>query len=269
MVTKSSMILIFIFFYNNLNFFGLDIEKIDDLHHKGLYEKSYIELKKIFDPENPEPAIIWRIGRAIFVLSDQIPWYKRNLKIKKFNEGALFLEKYLNIKAESNREIASIYHWYVSNLALKCFTIGILESLNNLDQIIKLNDLAIKIDSTYSDPLYFKASLNNTLPNFLGGDQTEMGYYFRLAIKYAPLDINILIDAAKAFYKRNWDIERIQTEYREQKLNNLITINLNDRDYASSLINNAISIYESNRNPSYHDKIKIEEAYRLREKWIK
>ncbi len=256
MVFKNFLFVLILFLNFSYNIIGLDLEKIDTLHYEGLYKNSYIEIKKEIGKNYSDPALIWRIGGATFVIADQMPWYQLIQKIEKFDEG-------------SNRDRASIIHWYVSNLALKSFTIGIFNSFNNLDEIIEYNELAIRIDPTYADPYYFKASLNEILPSFLGGDRVLMGYYFSFAIKYTPTDINILIDAAKAFHKRNWDVDKIQKEYEKLDLNIFSSLNINDNEYSINLIKKAIDIYESNKNPSYHDKIKIEEDFNLKKNgWL-
>jgi hypothetical protein len=260
-IMKIKKILILILLTNFLQ--AIDLEKIEELHHNGEYQKAYNELIDQFDQGNPDPAIVWRIGREIFVLADQIPDYEKKMKIAKYEEGVSFLEKYISIENASNRDHAAIIHWYTSNLALKYFTIGIFESLKNLNKIKELNNLAIKIDPTFSDPYYFKASLLDILPGFLGGNETEMGYYYSLAIKYAPDDINILIDGAKSFNKRNWQLPKINKEYSTLGLQQP---SLSDREYSKLLVNEAISIYESNPDPSSHDKIKINEAYKLRKR---
>jgi hypothetical protein len=242
---------------------AINLEKIDKLHHDGKYQEAYDELKKQFDPDKPDPAIIRRIGEEIFVLADLIPDYNRKLKIEKYDEGISFLGKYLDIKSGTERDRSAIIHWYTSNLALKYYTIGIFESIRNLSKIMELNELAIQTDPTYADPYYFKANLLDILPVFMGGDEVKMGYYYSLAVKYASNDINILIDGAKSFNKRNWPLPKIKKEYSAQGLQPPL---ISDREYSRLLTGNAISIYESNSEPSSHDKIKINEAYKLRKR---
>jgi hypothetical protein len=256
-------ILILLYFFSFL-LHGIGLKEIDKLHHDGKYQEAYDELIKVFDPQNPDPALIWRIGEEIFVIADQIPDYSRKQKLEKYDEGVSFLDKYLSINTGSVRERAAIIHWYTSNLALKYFTIGIFESIKNLSKIKDLNDLAIKTDLSYADPYYFKANLLDILPGFMGGDEVKMCYYYSLAIRYAPYDINILIDGAKTFYKRNWQTARIKKEYQMENLPYPV---VNDREYSIVLIDNAIEVYETDNNPSAHDKIKIKEAYRLQKRW--
>ena len=46
------------------------------------------------------------------------------------------------------------------------------------------------------------------LPFFLGGDKLQMGTNFQMEIKTDPNDMFSLVEAAQAFYSRNWSVDK-------------------------------------------------------------
>lgn len=266
LITKLKWNIIYLFIITNF-IMAIDLTQVDKLHHQGKYEEELTELQKINSTDSHDPEVIWRIGRAIFEIADNIPDNQRDKKIKKFDEGINFLEPYLDINGGSKRARAEIVHWYTANLASKGNTIGSLKALSMVPELRQLTDKALSIDPTFSDPYFIKARIEDRLPVIFGGDKYKMGVYLSKAIKYNDKDLTVLVDAAKAYYSRNWPADKKMSMNKENNNQDLTPQNISDKEYAIQLLKKAVSLYEKNNDPSARDKLKYQEAKILLQKY--
>lgn len=245
---------------------ALDNKQTDELHRLGNYQNELILLTNSFDKNNPQPEIIWRIGRSTFEIAEKIN--DKELKIKKYQEAIDFLAPYLEINNGTKRERALIIHWYAANLGSKANTQGVLDSLDIVPDLRMLADKAQSIDPTFSDPYFVKARIDDRLPSLLGGDKFRMGSNMSKALELNSTDITVYVDGAKAFYNRNWSAKKKNEIKNKKGKSDGTPLTLSDREYAMKLINIAIKLYENRSNASARDKIKYNEALVLKKKWF-
>jgi hypothetical protein len=202
-------LLIFFYFISfNRNLYGFDLETVDSLNYQGKYEEALKLLKDNFNPNSPRAEILWRMGREIFEIAEAIPVNNKDRKISNFDQGVVLLKDYLEINNGSALDKARLIHWYTANYASKAKTIGALKALSIVPELFTLEDKAQKIDPTFSDPYFLKAKIDETLPDFLGGDKVRMGVNLSRSIIYNTDDLTVLVEGAVIFYDRNWSRQK-------------------------------------------------------------
>lgn len=265
-ILRPWMVLLFFVLPVCLNSRGLSLA--DALHHRGEYEASYRELKKLaVRGGETDPALGWRLARALFVIAQGLPGWSVTEKERLYDEALLILEACLERADGKSRDVSALFHWYATIKSFKALSSGFFNAINQLPDLLVLNDLAIEADPTYSAPYFFRATYYKVLPAFLGGSKQKMGDYYVTALAYSPDSVHILIDTAKALYQRNWKKSYVKYAGVENSPVPAEWTGMPDRQLALLLLDKAILLFENDPAPSKHDSIKIEEAYRLLPGW--
>ncbi len=245
--------------------FGVDFSDADTLYDKGKYYEGLNVVLKMHNDSNPDPAVIWRISRFYYEIGDGLLKEKK-AKIKQFSQALKFSEPYLEIKNGNKEDRAQVVFWYAAILGARGEVIGIKESLDTVPVLFKLADKSIAIDPTFAAPYLLKGRIDDAVPDFLGGDKFRMGENFSMAIKMNIKDLNILVDAAKAFIKRNWDGDKKQKMAEKKGKNDGTPQNLSDKEHAKQLLDIAIKTFSSMQSPAKRDEDKFNEAKNLLQK---
>jgi len=137
-------------------------------------------------------------------------------KVDYYTKGMDFAAPYYQNATADLSDRAQIFFWYTANFASNQKAIGIMESISTLPELFKLVDENIKIDPAFAPPYLLKGRIDVEVPGFLGGDDFRMGESFALALKYNSNDLNVLVDAADGFIKRNWDVNK-KTKEKEKR----------------------------------------------------
>ncbi len=255
--------LILIFFLFNL--YSVDYKKIDEFYTEGKYSEGLTVSLKDFDKNKPDIALIWRISRFYLEMGDETKVKKE--KVDSYTKGMDFAAPYYQNSTADLSDRAQIFFWYTANFASKSKAIGIMESISTLPELFKLVDENIKIDPAFAPPYLLKGRIDVEVPGFLGGDDFRMGESFALALKYNSNDLNVLVDAADGFIKRNWDVNRKAKEKEKRQKSEGNPENLSDRDYAKQLLDRAFNLYKSLEKPTKRETVKYNEGLELLKKF--
>lgn len=255
-----------LFFLTSVFFvFGQDFEKIDSLHANGKHKEALSELQSSFDKSNPNPAIIWRIGRGIYEETTEIKNKKE--KLARLDEGTKFLEPYYSLKSGSPRDIATIMFWYAVFSSETSRTRGIKDSLDNIPNLFKYCNEAIVVDPTFGDPYYLKAMINDGLPALFGGDKYQMSVDLKKALDLDPSNYTYLVDGAIAHLNRGWDAKKKQSEARKKGASDDGSpSDMSDKEYAKVLIKKAVDIFKNDGDRTLKEKKVIETGMAISEK---
>jgi hypothetical protein len=243
--------------------FPADFSAVDDLYKNGMYEDGLKKLKENFNKDNPDPAVIWRMSRMIYEIADAMPMKNKKDKILKFTEGMDTVKPFLEFTAGNNEDIAQMIFWFDANFGARGETIGIKESLDIIPELFKYADKALSFDPKYAAAYLMKGRIDDAVPAFLGGDKFRLGINFSKAIKYNSKDMNVLVDAAKAFFNRNWDKDKKSSMATKKSMTDETPQDLSDREYAKNLLNQAVNLFKSFDKPSVRDKSKYDQAISL------
>lgn len=245
---------------------AFDFAYVDSLYDNCRYDEALEMLKKEVIGNSEDPAFVWRIGRLMYEAADKLPAKPKEDKIAEFTKAMDYLEPYLNMQNGDKYDRANIIFWYGANFGARGEVIGIKESLSIIPELFNLADKALQIDSSFALPYHLKGRIDMAVPFFLGGDKFRMGINFSKAVKCLPDDLYILVDAATAFYKRNWDVDKKRKVSKDKNETDGTPQNLSDREYAEQLIDRVIKIYKAYDTPVVRDVKKYNEALVLLEK---
>jgi hypothetical protein len=266
MYLKNKLIAFLLIVIISFSIFPTDFTNIDNLYHDGKYQEGLNILLTMHDKNKPDPAVIWRICRMYYEIADLIPNKDKQKKINKFNEALDFTRPYLDLQTGDKLDRAQIVFWYAASLGSRGETIGIKESLDTVKDLFKLADKAISIDPTFAAPYLLKGRIDDAVPSFLGGDKFRMSINLTKGIELNPKDMNLLVDSAHAFIKRDWDVEKKRKNASKMNKTDGSPQNLSDREYAKQILNMAIKVYLEIKNPSKREMNKYNEAIRLLKK---
>ncbi len=260
--------LLIVFFLLNVLFCtnAADFTKVDSLYHDGKYEQGLNILLTMYDKNNPDSAIIWRICRMYYEIADAMPKKEKQLKINKFNQALDFARPYLDMQDGGRLDRAQVVFWYAASLGSRGETIGIKESLDTVKDLFRLANKAISIDPTFAAPYLLMGRVDDAVPSFLGGDKFRMGINLSKGIELNPTDMSLLVDSAKAFYDRNWDIRKKYNMAKKMGNTDGTPQNLSDREYAKQILDQAVKVYFGIKNPSRREMNKYNEAVKLLKK---
>ncbi|OHD15260.1 MAG: hypothetical protein A2Y34_05980 [Spirochaetes bacterium GWC1_27_15] len=244
--------------------FSFDFENLDNLHDNGKYVETLGILQDKLDKASPDAQIIWRIGREIYYITKNIK--DRKQKLSKFEEGLEFLKSYYNFNSSDIRGNAKIIHWYAILSSEKASTKGIKESLDNIPDLFKYCDDAIKVDQNYGDPYYLKAMIDDGLPTLFGGDKFRMSENLTKALVLDGENYWFLVDGAKAFINRGWDVKKKASLSAKKGKNDGSPQDKSDKEYAKILLTKALDLFAKDINQTMLEKEKIEEGKKLLEK---
>jgi hypothetical protein len=253
-----------IIFYLPVGFYSIDLKNIDSLHDNGNYQDAYKQLTGAFNKSVPDASIIWRITRELYEYTGNIKDKKD--KIAKLDEGLDFLKPYYDLKSGEIRDRATIIYWYAVFSSEKARTKGIKESLDNIPNLFKFCNDAIAIDPGYGDPYYLKAMIDDGLPTMFGGDKFNMSVNLTKALKCDPENYWYLVDGAKAYKNRNWDSDKKKKMAGKKGMDDGSPQNLDDKEFAKTLLNKAVELYNAAAVKSKINQGKIEEAKKMLEK---
>jgi len=257
-------VIVFLFLIVSFNLlYSEDLQEIDELYKQGKYQVGLDKLKRMHNSSNPDPAVIWRISRMYYELAEELS--DKKAKIDKYTEGMNSSASYLNIKNGDKLDRAQVVFWYAVNLGARGEVIGIKESLDIVPKLFELADKAISIDPTFAAPYLLKGRIDDAVPSFLGGDKFRMGINFTMAIKLQK-ELNILVDSARGFIKRNWDADKKQKMKEKMNKTDGTPQNLSDKEYAKQLLKEAIGLFHTISRPSKREKMKYDEAVELYKK---
>jgi hypothetical protein len=260
---KSKILIIYLFMSSVMLFSVSSLQDIDTMYHDGKYSEGLDLLLKMHDEKKPDAAIIWRISRMYYEIADVIQISDKKEKISQFTKGMNISEKFLNIKEGEKLDRAQLIFWYAANLGARGQTIGIKESLDSIPGLFDLAEKAIAIDPTYAAPYLLKGRIDDAVPFFLGGDKFRMGINLTTAVKLYPDELNVLVDSAGSFIRRNWSVnKKLKLNIKYGKTDGTPE-NLTDKQYANILLEDAVKSYLNIKNPSLRDKQKYNETLRL------
>ena len=252
-------------FFISLNVFSIDFVSIDNLHDNGNYQSAYKELMSAYDKSSPDAAVIWRLGRELYEYTKCVK--NKKDKLAKLDEAIGFLKPYYDLKSGDKRDRAKIIQWYAVLSSEKARTMGIKESLDNIPNLFRYCDDAIRIDSSYGDPYYLKGLIDDGLPSMFGGDKYNMSVNLSIALKCDPENYWYFLDGAKAYKNRNWSSSKKRKVAESKGRDDGSPQNLDDRDYAIKLLERAIEIYNKDNDKTKVDRELIDEVKQLLEKW--
>ncbi len=243
------------------------LKEVDELDYNGKYNEALKLLQDNNNQTNPDLKIIWRIGRETLEIAES--YSSKKNKIKLYDEGINTIKPFIDINLGDKRDRAEIIHWYAVNYASKMKVLGIFagqESLKVVPNVFKLIDKCLEIDPSYAPAYFFKGKLLEDVPSFMGGNKFEMSIYYQNTLKYAGENEKLffLIDIARSFYNRNWDIKK---KKNSAKNNNIASDgtppDLNDREYAYQLLLEAKEKYDKNKSFSKREIDKSKELLKL------
>jgi hypothetical protein len=270
-INKTNNFIILFLLIAVLSSFSDDLLKeADELDYNGNYNKALKLLADNNKESSPDIQIIWRIGRETFEIANNLS--SKNDKIKFYDEGIIATKPYININMGRNRDRAEVIHWYAANYASKMKVLGIFagqESIKVVPNVFKLMDKCLEIDPSYAPAYFFKGKLLEDVPSFLGGDKFEMAIYYQDTLKYAGENEKLffLIDIAKSFYNRNWDVNKKKRTAKNKKNNSGdgTPQDLSDREFAYQLLLEAKEKYDNNKSFSKREIDKSKELIKLLE----
>lgn len=245
------------------------LKEADELDYNGKYNEALKLLQDNNKESDPDLKIIWRIGRETFEIADNLS--SKNDKIKLYDEGIKATKPFIDKDSGDKRDRAEVIHWYMANYASKEKVLGIFggqESLKVIPNVFKLIDECLAIDPSYAPAYFFKGKLLEDVPSFLGGNKFEMAIYYQNTLKFAAENEKLffLIDIARSFYNRNWDIKKKKNTAKNNKLPSDETPpELTDREYAYQLLLQAKEKYDKNRSFSKREIDKSKELLKLLE----
>lgn len=263
MIKKITAFISFVLLTFCINPAGFDT--VDTLNHDGKHQQAFELLKNTFNKADPDPAVLWRMGREIFELAENIPNNSKAEKIAKYTEALNLLEPYLTINKGTNFDMANIVFFYSSNLGSRGKVIGIGESLGQLPELKRLADKTLELDPTFGLAYLLKAKIEDEVPFILGGDKYKMGVFYTLALKYETNNLTVIFDAGKAFYERNWNSDKKIKTSDKNTLKDPSPLNIDDRAYAKQILQRGIPVYKSIKNPSDRDNKQYAKILKLLE----
>lgn len=244
-----------------------NLDNIDKLYNLGKYKDGLKAFEEKFDASKSDAEIIWRLARFYYEIADAMSNSDKKEKIKKFTEGMKKTEPYLDIKKGNAEARAKVVFWYAALYGARGETIGIKESLDIIPDLFDLANKSISIDPQFASPYLLKGRIDKAVPFFLGGNKFRMGINFSKAIEYDPTNLNILVDAAYAFYGRNWDAKK-KLKYAEKKGKEDGTPqNIEDRIHVKQLLDKSIKLYKDIKEPTARQTKKYNEALKLLKKY--
>ncbi|MBN2545840.1 MAG: hypothetical protein JXB50_08590 [Spirochaetes bacterium] len=255
---------LFILIFIISKLYSVDYKKIDDFYTEGKYTDGLSYSLKEFDKNKPDIALIWRISRFYLEIGDESKTKKE--KIDSYTKGMDFAAPYYENNNAGVSDKAQLFFWYTANFASKSKAIGIFESISTLPELFELVEKNIKIDPAFAPPYLLKGRIDVEVPGFLGGDDFRMGESFALALKYNSNDLNVLVDAADGFVKRNWDANKKLKEKEKRQKSDGTPENLSDKEYAKQLLDKAVSLYKSLEKPTKRETVKYNEGLELLKK---
>lgn len=258
-------ILLFFFLLVSSFFYGADYEKIDLLHNEGDYKTALSALQSSFDKANPDPAVIWRIGRELYEEIKNLKTKKE--KLAKLDEGSNFLFAYYNLKTGDKRDKATVMFWFTVFSSETARVKGIKESLDNIPNLFKYCNETTAVDPEYGDPYYLKAMINDGLPTLFGGDKCQMSIDLMKAISLDANNYTYFIDGATAYKNRGWDAKKKKSEAEKKGVSgDGSPADLSDKQFAKQLIMKAIELFDKDANKTLNEKTIIEQGKKLLEK---
>lgn len=256
----------FLFFITFTSIYSEDIIfKADKLDFNGDYTGALQALVEAHKNESPNIKLIWRIGRETSEVANIVK--TKEEKIKFYEEGIKFTKPFINITNGEPRDRAEIIHWYAVNYASKLKLQGIFagrESFQVVPIVFDLMDKCIAIDNNYPNAYFFKAKLYREVPEFLGGNMVQMEIEYKFAIKKAEglLKAFFMLEAAKSYLVRNWDINKKKSIFNKIKTKEISEeeLNINDIDNARKLLTEGINMFNNTTNHSKRDIDAFQEA---------
>ncbi len=245
---KISMSALFILLAVGL--FAYEHEDIDKLLDGGKFEQAYNQLSATFDKDAPQAAVLWRMGRYHYEVSDKKPTKKE--VIEGCEKGLDLLKDYLETSIGEPADRARVVQWYDVLLSRRGQAKGIKESLDRIPDFFAYADKANAICPTIPEPYHLKAMIDKELPTLFGGDKVRMAKNFCKAIECSPNVIVFLVDAADGFIGRNWDANK--------KVKNGDVYSpkgLSDKEYAKQLLEKALELGKNNDKLNEMDKTKL------------
>jgi hypothetical protein len=262
-MTKMTLCFIFLLIANLI--YAMDFTMIDNLHENKEHNEAMKILKENFNKSNPDPAIIWRMGREMHSIAKDI--IDKKEKRIKYDEAIAFLLSYYNIKNGETRDRAKIIYWYTVNNADKAKTNGIKESLDKIPFLIKNCDNAIMIDPLYAEPYFLKAKIDDSVPFFLGGDKFRMSENFSKALKLEPDNYQFMIDGGHAYIDRGWNSDKKKKMAEKLGHDDGSPLDINDKEYGKMLLEKAVGLYNNSNNNTKTQEESIDEAKKILEKF--
>jgi hypothetical protein len=218
----------------------------------------------VFNKSLPDASVIWRIGREIYESTKYIKDKKD--KLAKLDEGLEFLKPFYDLKSGESRDRSSIIYWFAVLSSEKARTKGIKESLDNIPNLFKYCNDAMAIDPDFGDPYYLKAMIDDGLPSMFGGNKFNMSVNLSKALKCDQNNYWYLVDGAKAYKNRNWDVKKKKKTSAEKGKDDGSPQNLDDAEYAKELLKKALDVFNADMDKTKVDQEKIEEAKKLLDK---
>ena len=181
----------------------------DSLYYEGSYKKSFLQIKNIYDQNNDNADVVFRMARSIFLKAMEEK--NKNKKMQYYYEGFEYAKKALNLDSENGY----VNFWYAAYLGRIGELEGPRQAILNSYEVKKYGMKAIQLDSEFDSPYhmmgrwhYELANLNQlerliasivyeTLPK---GSYNEAISLFKRAIEIKPSDIRHHFWLGKTYY---------------------------------------------------------------------
>ena len=150
MITKQSVILSFIFSITYLFPYSLEtsLSKSDTLYYSGLYERSYSEIKRVYNKNDNNVEVVYRMARSIFMKAHQQK--QKRTQMSYYYRGLKQAEKAMRLNV--NNGYANF--WYAAYLG----EIGLLESrkqaIKNSYKVKKYAIRSIELEPDFDLPYH-------------------------------------------------------------------------------------------------------------------
>ena len=181
----------------------------DSLYHEGLYKKSFLKIKKVYEDNNNNADVVFRMARSIFLKAMEEK--NKNKQIQYYYEGFEYAKKALSLDSENGY----VNFWYAAYLGRIGELEGPKQAILNSYEVKKYGMKAIQLDSEFDSPYhmmgrwhYELANLNQlerlvasivyeTLPK---GSYNEAVSLFKRAIEIKSSDIRHHFWLGKTYY---------------------------------------------------------------------
>ena len=150
MISKQSVILSFILSITYLFPYSLEVSlsKSDSLYYSGLYERSYSEIRRVYNKNDDNVEVVYRMARSIFMKAHQQK--QKHTQMSYYYRGLKQAEKAMRLN--SNNGYANF--WYAAYLG----EIGLLESrkqaIKNSYKVKKYAIRSIELEPDFDLPYH-------------------------------------------------------------------------------------------------------------------